>query len=69
MSGEFDSAIAAKADTIMFVRIIGGDWIEAIAPIAIPAHIAIGAAAIGATNVSSTTVCPNQVHSRPTLPT
>ncbi len=39
--------IAANADVIMFVMIRGGDWIDTTAPMAMPALIAIGAAAIG----------------------
>jgi hypothetical protein len=39
----------------MFTTASGGDVTDTIAPMAMPALIAIGAAAIGVTNVSSAT--------------
>ena len=57
---------AAATDTMMLTIASGGEFIETIVPMAIPAAMAIGAAAIGVTNASSATVQPNHVHSSPT---
>ena len=54
--------IVAAIETIMFTSASGGELTATIVRIAMPAAIAIGAAAIGVTNASSATVVPNQVH-------
>ncbi len=56
---------APAIETIMLTSTSGGELIDAIVRIAMPAAIAIGAAAIGATNVSSATLLPNHVHRAP----
>src|SRR5215218_641834 len=66
ISGESASMIAATEDTIALTTATGGELIETIAPIAIPAHSATEPAAIGVTKWSSLTAWPNQVHVRPT---
>jgi hypothetical protein len=68
MSGLLERRNAANTDVTMLIRMSGGDWTETIAPIAIPAAMAVGAAAIGVTNVSSAIAWPNQVHRSPLTP-
>ena len=56
-AGEIPGAVAVAAS--------GGELIETIALIEMPAHRMICAAEIGATKASSCTVRPNQVHNKP----
>ena len=65
MSGEFASMAAANVATTAFTAASGGELMDTIVPIEIPAHRMIWAAAIGTTNKSFCTVSPNQVQSRP----
>ena len=60
-----DSTIAAMAETPPLTNAKGGELIETIAPIAMPAHITTWAADTCVMNKSSATVCPNHVHSKP----
>ena len=55
ISGELARIIAANAATSVLITARGGELIDTIAPIAIPAVIAIGAAASGMMYGSSAT--------------
>ena len=63
--GELPTTIAVIAETIVFTRAKGGEPIETIAPIPMPAHMMICEAEIAVVNGSSRTLCPNQVHRTP----
>ena len=65
-SGESARTIAIIAETIVFASASGGELIDTIAPIPIPAHMTIWAAEMCVTKASSATVWPNQVHRAPT---
>src|SRR3954452_16310796 len=57
--------IAANADTIVLTMASGGQLIDTIAPMPMPAHITIWDAKIGIRNALSSTVWPNHVQRIP----
>ena len=65
--GDPPRSAAATIDMIMLTSASGGELIETIVRIAIPAAIAIGAAASGVMTASSETARPNQVQRMPDI--
>ncbi len=65
MIGELASTAAATVATMALTTASGGELIDTMVPIDMPAQRMICAAAIGTRKPSSCTVWPNHVHSSP----